>query len=106
MFSVRQSAEVHFASDHPTGAGHFPGNPIIPGALLLDEVLKLITEPACSSGEILIRATKFFCPVKPGETILVKWESQAGCEIKFECYLIDRGILAASGIIDVRQIER
>ena len=26
---------LQIAADHPTGAGHFPGNPIIPGALLL-----------------------------------------------------------------------
>jgi 3-hydroxyacyl-[acyl-carrier-protein] dehydratase len=35
---------VKFAVNHPCGAGHFPGNPIIPGALLLDEVLACIGE--------------------------------------------------------------
>lgn len=32
------------AADHPALAGHFPGNPLIPGALLLDEALHAIEQ--------------------------------------------------------------
>ena len=34
--------EVHrvIAKDHPALAGHFPGNPIVPGVLILDEVMR------------------------------------------------------------------
>ena len=32
----------------PTAAGHFPSNPIIPGALLLDEVVAAIAGAARS----------------------------------------------------------
>jgi 3-hydroxymyristoyl/3-hydroxydecanoyl-(acyl carrier protein) dehydratase len=35
---------LQFAINHPGGAGHFPGNPIIPGALLLDEILSCIAD--------------------------------------------------------------
>ena len=30
--------EFLIRADHPTAPGHFPGNPIIPGALMLDHV--------------------------------------------------------------------
>ena len=33
---------IRFPADHPTGPDHFPGNPIIPGAVLLDELMALM----------------------------------------------------------------
>ena len=49
-----------FAANHPAGAGHFPGNPILPGALLLAEVLRCIEQcrrreysvMQCQSGQV------------------------------------------------------
>ena len=34
--------DPHFtlSADHPAFAGHFPGHPIVPGALILDEVIR------------------------------------------------------------------
>lgn len=97
-----QSVEVHFAKDHPTAAGHFPSNPIIPGALLLDEVVKAVVEAAGSSGETVIRTAKFFKPVRPGESLHVRWQSLADGAIKFECRLTggDENV-AAAGILEI-----
>ena len=33
---------IGIAADHPAFAGHFPGMPILPGAVLLDEALRII----------------------------------------------------------------
>jgi 3-hydroxymyristoyl/3-hydroxydecanoyl-(acyl carrier protein) dehydratase len=30
---------LRLPADHPSVEGHFPGNPIFPGAVLLDEIL-------------------------------------------------------------------
>ena len=37
--NARVSAWLRIAPDHPALAGHFPGHPIVPGVLLLDEAL-------------------------------------------------------------------
>lgn len=94
-----QSAEVRFAKDHPTAAGHFPSNPIIPGALLLDEVVKAIVE--AGGGVIVIRTAKFFRPVRPGENVDVRWQSHADGAIKFECRLAGGDSVAATGTLEI-----
>jgi len=86
------SIEIHFAADHPTAPGHFPSNPIIPGALLLDEVIR--TLPGGATG---IRSAKFFHPVRPGESVSVQWVFAPGGMAKFECRL--GGTVVATGII-------
>ena len=35
----RHSATLSVPAQHPSLAGHFPGNPIVPGVVLLDEVI-------------------------------------------------------------------
>jgi 3-hydroxyacyl-[acyl-carrier-protein] dehydratase len=75
-----------FDRAHPTAAGHFPGNPIIPGAVLLDEVIGAI---AASRGAPAtpceIRSVKFLLPVRPGDRIVIRWHETAGGETRFEC---------------------
>jgi 3-hydroxyacyl-[acyl-carrier-protein] dehydratase len=98
---VWQSFELRFASDHPSAAGHFPSNPIIPGALLLDEVVKAAAEPANPGSEINVRTAKFFRPVRPGERLSIRWKVSDAGVIEFECRLIDDDALAAAGSLEV-----
>ena len=101
-----QSAEIHFAPDHATAAGHFPGNPIIPGALLLDEVVRAITADADGGDAALIRAAKFFHPVRPGESLRLEWRPAASGAFTFECHVTDDDALAATGTIEIGKTER
>jgi len=87
------SREYRFASDHPTGAGHFPGNPIIPGALLLDRVLQVIGPQA---GRRDVRVAKFLRPVRPGDVVTFRWRRN-GRDITFECVLAG-GDVALTGV--------
>ncbi len=91
--------EIHFAADHPTAAGHFPANPIIPGALLLDEVVQAIAGEA-GNAEVTIRAAKFFRPVRPGESLRVQWQPVASGAFKFECHLTADDALVAAGTLE------
>lgn len=88
--SARYSAEIRFAADHPTATGHFPGNPIIPGAVLLEEVLHAIGAVAgTGTAPAAMRAAKFLRPVRPGDRMLIHWERRENGEIRFECVLTD-----------------
>jgi 3-hydroxymyristoyl/3-hydroxydecanoyl-(acyl carrier protein) dehydratase len=100
-----QSAEIRFASDHPTAAGHFPGHPIIPGALLLDEVVLAIAGAEAPAGEIVISSAKFLAPIRPGDVVSLRWRSRADGQISFECRLADNERLAASGTLRLGPIS-
>jgi 3-hydroxyacyl-[acyl-carrier-protein] dehydratase len=91
------SCERRFPPDHPAGAGHFPGNPVIPGALLLDEIVRAIVglEPM---PRVDVRVVKFQNPVRPGDRIRIAWHESRG-ETQFECALPDSNTIAATGTL-------
>ena len=79
------TATVHFPIGHPTAAGHFPGNPIIPGAVLLSEVVAAIfTDTNRRAGPTEIVSAKFHRPVRPGDTMEIRWAT-TGATIRFVC---------------------
>jgi len=92
-----QTQEFLLPGDHPSAAGHFPGNPIIPGALLLDAVVAAV---AGGQGSITISNAKFLRPVAHGTALQLRWQA-TGAQCRFECRtgddaLVMSGTLATS----------
>lgn len=91
---------LQIAADHPTAAGHFPGNPIIPGALLLAEVLHAIANAekmhlvSCN-----VKSAKFQHPARPGDCVEIEYAFSATGAIDFKCAVA--GIRVLSGIISI-----
>ncbi|WP_322629404.1 hypothetical protein [Halothiobacillus sp.] len=88
-------------SGHPVFAGHFPAQPIVPGALLLDMVIRhasrqLSVAPNC----IRIDQAKFLLPVGPDESIDLSLDEGAGTTShRFTLRVGDKTV--ASGTITV-----
>jgi 3-hydroxymyristoyl/3-hydroxydecanoyl-(acyl carrier protein) dehydratase len=63
--------EFTIAKNHPSLSGHFPGEPIVPGAVLLDCIREAIrtTYPQTRISKLLW--TKFLNPVAPGQRFIV-----------------------------------
>jgi 3-hydroxyacyl-[acyl-carrier-protein] dehydratase len=58
------------AADHPAYAGHFPGQPILPGVVLLDEALHaLAAQQGGQDAGWQLKSVKFHSPVQPGEPL-------------------------------------
>jgi 3-hydroxyacyl-[acyl-carrier-protein] dehydratase len=94
---LAESADLIFPADHPTAAGHFPGNPILPGALLLDAIVLTVSR-AAGAQCVAIRSTKLLRPVRPGDGLRVAWENK-GADTHFSCILSDSGEIAVSGVL-------
>ena len=88
---------MRFTADHPTAAGHFPGNPIMPGALLLDAVLLAIAGSAAAPS-CTVRMVKFLRPVRPGDAMRIEWEQKSD-GAHFRCLLSATGDIAMTGVI-------
>ena len=80
MSSPAGGIELRIAPDHPAFDGHFPGTPLLPGALLLDEILRHLPGPA---GPVQLAAVKFRRPVRPGAVLTLHFESLADGGLRF-----------------------
>jgi 3-hydroxymyristoyl/3-hydroxydecanoyl-(acyl carrier protein) dehydratase len=81
-------------ADHPASRGHFPGNPIIPGAVLLSETLAAIE--AGLGARLMpfqITSAKFLRPTRPGDRVQIEFSRAAGGEIRFTCAVEGRRVL-------------
>ena len=89
-------------AEHPAYAGHFPGQPILPGVVLLDAALyalaKVWGNPA-ASGQI--KSAKFLSPVLPGEALILHYIASAEGEFRFELRSTAR--VVASGAVAFTQ---
>jgi len=83
--------------DHPALEGHFPGRPIVPAVVILDEVLAAATgfTPAPIVGVI---QAKFSAFLLPEDACVVSFQpSRQG--LRFQCRADDR--IIASGLLAV-----
>ena len=89
-----------FPTDHAAAVGHFPGNPIIPGAVLLNDVVDTIgsTEHA-SPMSYEVSSAKFLRPVRPGDNVAITWDKRTSGEIRFECLLMPDDKTVLTGVL-------
>ena len=73
---------IEVAVDHPAFEGHFPGHPVLPGVVLLAEVVSGAERRlGLAMDRLVIKVAKFHAPVAPGARLEV--ELAPGREIAF-----------------------
>ncbi|HEV2842377.1 MAG TPA: hypothetical protein VGW39_13710 [Chthoniobacterales bacterium] len=106
---VFAEAVTSFAADDPIFAGHFPGNPLVPGVILTEALAQTAgiaaAAPVHSEGTkpmfllSAIRSMKFFRAVRPGERIDLRAERLAhvGDLVQFKVEASVSGVQVAEG---------
>jgi len=91
IFEVRRVIR----SDHPTLPGHFPDMPLVPGVVILDEVLAALMEWRGNSQLTGIRTVKFLAPLKPEQPFMISFsmDNDRTGEVNFRCRAEDRVIV-------------
>lgn len=84
---TEQRREGFVPADHPCIAGHFPGNPIVPGVVLIDCVLAVVQAARASAQPRRLAGIpnlKFVQPLRPGTPFAICWTEQ-GTQVRFRC---------------------
>lgn len=89
------------AADHPALPGHFPGQPIVPGVVLLDCLLALVEAERPGAAVAGIPVAKFLKVARPGECLLLGLDPVSAEQVRFIC-CID-GHVAARGVLNMSQ---
>lgn len=100
-----QSRLVAVAPDHPAFDGHFPGQPLLPGVVLLSEALEVLLReaPASVGAQPRVSNVKFLAAVRPGASLEVRWSGDS--RVRFEVWRHaqgdpPQGQLAATGQVE------
>jgi 3-hydroxyacyl-[acyl-carrier-protein] dehydratase len=88
-FEVRRA----ISANHASLAGHFPGAPLVPGVVILDEVLAALDKWRGDCRVTAIRAVKFLVPLKPEQPFSICLSNDGTKEVNFCCRINDRVIV-------------
>lgn len=64
--------------DHPSLAGHFPGRPVVPGVVVLDQVVAAIEAMHGVARPVRLPQVKFLAPLLPGEDATIDVAGDGG----------------------------
>src|SRR5258708_19164560 len=98
---MKMQSTLDIAAEHPSFSGHFPAFPVLPGALLLDEMLAAIqVARGIDLTSLHVSSVKFLDALPPRDCLLLGNQATAPGLIQFTVRVhtsqVARGTLRAS----------
>jgi 3-hydroxyacyl-[acyl-carrier-protein] dehydratase len=108
---VRYEIRIVVPTDHASFPGHFPGNPILPGVLLLERIMTFAQSkstqlpPNCT-----LLNVKFLAAVSPGDELELQLSGEKDLRYQFSIFIVptdktEELQLACSGQIRLAQLQ-
>ncbi|MGO3127004.1 MAG: hypothetical protein ACTIJY_02910 [Luteimonas sp.] len=83
---------------HPCLPGHFPGQPLVPGVVILDRVVAAIEAAHGPQSALRLPQVKFVQPLLPGESAVIALDDASRDGVPRWRFRVERaGVLLASG---------
>ena len=80
---------------HPSLPGHFPGQPTVPGVLILDRVIACVLDVAVDGERVAgLPQLKFLRPLLPEQEARIEWNRE-GARVRFRVLDVDANLLAS-----------
>jgi 3-hydroxymyristoyl/3-hydroxydecanoyl-(acyl carrier protein) dehydratase len=92
---MRFLGEFTIGADHPALPGHFPGRPIVPGVVLLDEAFSVMATSRPLQAPFVLIRVKFLSPVLPDQRVTVLANESAAGAMRLSCACGQRPVLQA-----------
>jgi 3-hydroxyacyl-[acyl-carrier-protein] dehydratase len=92
--------QYSIASTHPSLAGHFPNNPIVPGVVILDYVRNLLQQWLPMYRIKTLSQVKFLKPLHPEQSFTIRLIQASPSLIKFECDSAEEKLVVGTFIIE------
>jgi 3-hydroxyacyl-[acyl-carrier-protein] dehydratase len=94
--------QFSIATNHPALPGHFPGNPVVPGVVILDHILDAVAAVFPAHRINGIRKLKFQRPLLPDQMCDVQFGSVRDGRLRFECLQAGERIAEGSLLLEAR----
>ena len=88
-------------ANHPSLDGHFPGLPIVPGVVILDEVAAALAEWQKDCQLLGMRVVKFVQPLKSERPFTICLASVPGTETEVNFFCRVEGRVFAEGRLEI-----
>ncbi len=85
---------IQIPADHPALTGHFPGNPIVPGAVILDLAGAFVAERMGGRITRVLKA-RFTAPLAPNTPLVIEMEPKDGELVAVTCRSAEATVMTA-----------
>lgn len=83
---MQHIVESVIADSHPSLSGHFPGNPVVPGVVILEQVVQALHAWQPDARVSGMPNVKFLSPLLPGQPFTIELHREASAQkVRFTC---------------------
>ncbi len=91
---------IDISAEHPAYEGHFPGNPVLPGVILIDATLHAIANLiGVPLNQCCLTSIKFLNVVRPGQALTLQFQHEPPSTFRFA--IVAHGQTAAKGLFSI-----